>query len=144
MRDDPFGQLLELEGLLRAARMDVAAGEAQTWTGLGFRIGQAWLVAPREDVREVLPPPSTTRVPNAKPWLRGMANVRVATVDVSSFSAGYGAIRAILREPASLTIAGAPGKSRAHRATDMPRIMATARACCSWVASTAEATAFMR
>ncbi|MEQ1438660.1 chemotaxis protein CheW [Fontimonas sp. SYSU GA230001] len=86
MRGDPFGLLLELESLLRAARMDAAAGEAQTWTGLGFRIGPTWLVAPRDDVREVLPPPSTTRVPNARPWLRGMANVRgelLAIVDLA-------------------------------------------------------------
>jgi len=85
MRDDPFGQLLELEGRLRAARMDVAAGEAQTWTGLGFRIGQTWLVVPREDVREVIPPPPTTRVPNARDWMRGVANVRgelLAIVDL--------------------------------------------------------------
>lgn len=85
MRDDPFGQLLELEGLLRAARADAVAGETQTWTGLGFRVGQTWLVAPREDVREVLPPPATTRVPNARAWMRGMANVRgelLAVVDL--------------------------------------------------------------
>lgn len=85
LRDDPFGQLAELERLLRMARMDAVAGEAQTWTGLGFRLGQTWLVAPREDVREVIPPPATTRVPNAKAWMRGVANVRgelLAVVDL--------------------------------------------------------------
>ncbi|MES0874029.1 chemotaxis protein CheW [Sinimarinibacterium thermocellulolyticum] len=85
LRDDPFGQLAELERLLRASRRDAAAGAAQSWTGLGFRIGDTWLVAPREDVREVIPPPATTRVPNAKPWMRGVANVRgelLAVVDL--------------------------------------------------------------
>lgn len=87
LRNDPFGQLAELERLLRAARMDAAAGEAQSWTGLGFRIGTTWLVAPREDVREVIVPPATTRVPNAKAWMRGVANVRgelLAVVDLAN------------------------------------------------------------
>ncbi len=76
MRENPFGQLLLLEERLRAARLDVTAGQTQAWTGLGFRIGQTWLAAPREDVREVITPPRVTRVPNAQPWLAGVANVR--------------------------------------------------------------------
>ncbi len=87
LRGDPFGQLSGLERALRAARMDTVAGEAQTWTGLGFRIGETWLVAPREDVREVITPPATTRVPNAHTWMRGVSNVRgelFAIVDLAS------------------------------------------------------------
>ncbi|HEX4894754.1 MAG TPA: chemotaxis protein CheW [Solimonas sp.] len=88
MRDDPFGLLLQIEDRLRAARMDAVAGQAQTWTGLGFRIGGSWLVAPREDVREVIVPPRSTRVPNAQPWLSGLANVRgemLAIIDLPLF-----------------------------------------------------------
>lgn len=76
LRDDPFDLLLLLETRLRAARLDVTAGQAQTWVGLGFRIGTTWLVAPKDDVREVIVPPKVTRVPNARPWLNGVANVR--------------------------------------------------------------------
>ena len=76
LRADPFGLLLQLEERLRSARLDVVAGQAQSWVGLGFRVGELWLAAPREDVREVIPPPRTTRVPNAQPWLTGVANVR--------------------------------------------------------------------
>lgn len=76
LRADPFGLLLQLEDRLRSARLDAVAGEAQAWVGLGFRIGDTWLAAPREDVREVIPPPRATRVPNAQPWLTGVANVR--------------------------------------------------------------------
>lgn len=76
LRDDPFEQLLLLETRLRAARLDISAGQAQTWTGLGFRIGAAWLATPKDDVREVIVPPRTTRIPNAKPWMNGVANVR--------------------------------------------------------------------
>jgi twitching motility protein PilI len=76
LRDNPFEQLLLLETRLRASKLDIAAGTAQNWVGLGFRIGNAWLVAPKEDVREVIVPPKPTRVPNARPWMHGVANVR--------------------------------------------------------------------
>lgn len=85
LRDDPFEQLVQLESRLRAARLDVAAGQALTWIGLGFRINKLWMAAPREDVREVIPPPRTTRVPNGRTWLTGVANVRgelLAIVDL--------------------------------------------------------------
>lgn len=76
LRGDPFALLLALESRLQTARVDLAAGAAQFWTGLGFRLGDRWLVAPREDVREVIALPQLTRVPGARPWLLGVANVR--------------------------------------------------------------------
>lgn len=76
MEGDPFDLLISIEERLQASRADIAAGAAQSWVGLGFRLGDRWLVAPRDDVREVIPPPTLTRIPNAVPWLRGLANVR--------------------------------------------------------------------
>ena len=72
----PFDLLLALEQCLRSARTDVTTGESNAWTGLGFRLHGRWFVAPREDVREVTVPPRLTRIPGAKPWLLGVANVR--------------------------------------------------------------------
>lgn len=90
LRDDPFAILEAIEEQLAAARLDAAGpgGQAQSWTGLGFRLGAQWFVAPREDVREVIAPPRTTRVPNAQAWLTGLANVRgelLAIVDLPRF-----------------------------------------------------------
>jgi len=88
LRDDPFEQLLRLEARMRAARLDVAAGQAQTWGGLGFRINDVWLVAPRDEVREVIVPPRMTRVPNVRAWLLGVANVRgslLTIIDLRQF-----------------------------------------------------------
>jgi twitching motility protein PilI len=82
LRDAPFDLLAALERRLQVARVDLAAGAAQFWTGLGFRLGDRWLVAPREDVREVVVPPALTRVPGARPWLLGVANVRGALLPV--------------------------------------------------------------
>lgn len=76
LRNDPFELLAALEQRFQAARVDLAAGSAQFWTGLGFRLGDRWLVAPREDVREVITLPPLTRVPGGRPWLLGLANVR--------------------------------------------------------------------
>ena len=48
----------------------------ETWTGIGFRLGEADLVAPLSEVREMLPYPALTSVPGAKSWVKGIANVR--------------------------------------------------------------------
>jgi twitching motility protein PilI len=76
LRDTPFELLEKLEERLRAARIDYAAGQQEYWVGLGFRMGDEWLVAPREEVREVIVPPALTRVPRTRPWFSGVANVR--------------------------------------------------------------------
>ena len=55
LREDPFELLAEMERRLQTSRVDLAAGATQFWTGLGFRLGERWVVAPREDVREGQP-----------------------------------------------------------------------------------------
>lgn len=78
LRDRPFELLAALEQRLQKAKLDPSAGPGvvQLWTGLGFRLGLHWLVAPKDEVREVIAPPPMTRVPGARPWLLGVANVR--------------------------------------------------------------------
>lgn len=76
LRQSPFDLLLTLDQRLRAARLDVAVGSSQAWQGLAFRLGTRWMVSPKDDVREVIPPPRVTRVPNGRPWLMGVGNVR--------------------------------------------------------------------
>ena len=91
LAQQPFELLLELE---RRARAAIAAREgspvsADEWVGIGFRLGAERFVTGRADVREVLPvPEQVTRVPGAKPWLRGIANLRgqlLTVVDLKSF-----------------------------------------------------------
>lgn len=77
LRGQPYELLAALDARLQATAAAGAAGEAQdVWTGLGYRVGDRQMVTPRADVREVLTPPEYTRVPGAKPWLLGIANVR--------------------------------------------------------------------
>ncbi|MBI2382641.1 MAG: purine-binding chemotaxis protein CheW [Gammaproteobacteria bacterium] len=82
LRDDPFELLVRFEAQVRAAKLDIAAGQAQFWVGLGYRLGPDWLVSPRDEVREVITVPPLTRVPGARPWLLGLANVRGALLPV--------------------------------------------------------------
>jgi len=74
----PFELLREIERRASAAHAGTAGpGGAGEWVGVGFRIGDERFVASREQVREVLMLPETmTRVPGAKRWLLGIANLR--------------------------------------------------------------------
>ena len=60
----------------RAASLPSQDARLQSWSGIAFRLGAAWYVAPMAEVAEVLPPPRATRVPGVKPWVLGVANVR--------------------------------------------------------------------
>ena len=76
--ETPFELLQELERRSRIALAGKDSGELPTeWVGVGFRIGDEQFVASRDEVREVLMlPDSITRVPGAKRWILGVANLR--------------------------------------------------------------------
>jgi twitching motility protein PilI len=85
LRDRPFDLLVALDRRGRAG--SAAPGEEATadreWVGVAWRMaGETYLVA-REETREVLPFPSQlTRVPGARPWIKGLANVRGALLPI--------------------------------------------------------------
>jgi twitching motility protein PilI len=91
LREHPFELLRELERRSRVAMTGSPADDVSTeeWVGIGMRLGNERFVVAREEVREVLMLPSTlTRVPGAKRWARGLANVRghlLPIVDLRSF-----------------------------------------------------------
>jgi twitching motility protein PilI len=76
--DQPFELLKELERRSRAAIAGRGSGELPSeWVGIGFRIGDEQFVASRNEVREVLMLPNEiTRVPGARRWMLGVANLR--------------------------------------------------------------------
>ena len=79
LRDRPFELLAELERRGRAvsASANPEANAGREWVGVALRMaGDLYLVA-REETREVLGvPAASTRVPGAKSWIKGLANVR--------------------------------------------------------------------
>jgi twitching motility protein PilI len=63
-----------------------AASRDNTGSRLGFRVGDAnWLVS-LSDTEEVIPVPPIVKVPGAKRWFRGMANIRGNLFAVSDFA----------------------------------------------------------
>lgn len=90
---DPIAMLAEIE---RRARINAAGLPQQEdireqWSGIGFRLAEQWLLAPLADVTELLTLPPMTRVPGAKGWVLGIANVRgnlLPIMDLNGFLYG--------------------------------------------------------
>lgn len=97
LADRPFDLLAALEARLTAGgETQGRRARAAEWTGLAFDIADRHYLAPRADVREVLEPPTLTRVPGAKPWLLGVANVRgdlLPIVDLPRFLGREASVR---------------------------------------------------
>jgi len=53
-----------------------SGSHSQEWSGVTFRLGNSRLACNIEKIQEILPFPSATPVPGAKPWILGLANVR--------------------------------------------------------------------
>jgi twitching motility protein PilI len=94
LRDKPFELLRELERLARVALSGQGHDTAseREWVGVAFRLSAESFLVAREETREVLGFPAVlTRVPGAKPWIRGLANVRgqlLPVVDLRAFLGG--------------------------------------------------------
>jgi twitching motility protein PilI len=91
LRDRPFELLRALDLRARAAAQGQTESGASgpEWVGIAFRMGgEAFLLA-REETREVLGyPASVTRIPGARNWVRGLANVRgqlLPIIDLRAF-----------------------------------------------------------
>ena len=94
--------------MARAAAAGGSARESATedWVGIGFRLGTENFVASRSDIREVLPvPDQVTRVPGAKPWLRGITNVRGQLLTVVDLKAFLGSAPAMTNRHARMLMA---------------------------------------
>lgn len=79
LRDRPFELLKELEKRSRtgAAASAPEAAAGREWVGVACRMGGETFLIAREETREVLGYPAViTRIPGAKSWVKGLANVR--------------------------------------------------------------------
>jgi twitching motility protein PilI len=79
LRDRPFELLKELEKRSRSVSAGNApeAAAGNEWVGVAFRMGGETFLVAREETREVLGyPPVVTRIPGAKNWVKGLANIR--------------------------------------------------------------------
>jgi twitching motility protein PilI len=91
---DPVSLLREIEEACRDCNTTDPQQSAETfseWSGIAFRMGGNCLLAPLDEVVEILDMPKISRVPLAQPWVRGIANIRgnlLPIVDFSGFLSG--------------------------------------------------------
>jgi twitching motility protein PilI len=82
--NDPIALLRDIEqraqGDLSASASEQPSGDV--WRGIGFSVGERRLVTSMADINEVMHLPKLARVPGAKDWLMGIANLRGALLPV--------------------------------------------------------------
>ena len=77
-----FLQLVEKRSFESAGLSTREQDLSRFWTGVGFRVaGNDYLVNLKE-VAEILSIPQHTRVPGAKSWVRGLANIRGTLIPI--------------------------------------------------------------
>lgn len=89
----PFQRLLGIDQLCRRYSAGLPAQQevAQSWSGIGFRMGTLLFVSPMGEVTEVLHEPRYTLLPGVKNWVKGVANVRgrlLPIMDLCGFLGG--------------------------------------------------------
>lgn len=78
VKQTPFQLLFGMDQRYRknAAALPAQQEAQESWSGIGFRMGPHYYVAPMNEVAEVLHEPRFTLLPSVKGWVRGVANVR--------------------------------------------------------------------
>lgn len=78
--ENPFLWLQSIEQLAHRQAKGLPRQEQvvqKSWKGIAFRVGDARLLADLTDIREIIACPKVlAKVPGAKPWVRGIANIR--------------------------------------------------------------------
>jgi len=95
-----FQLLLEIDQRCRLLAADLPSQQARqdTWSGIGFRLGEHWYVAPMGEVGEVLHEPRHTLLPGVKPWVKGVANLRGRLLPVMDLCGFFGHELSALRK----------------------------------------------
>ena len=96
----PFQILLEIDQRCRvlAAGLPSQQAAVQSWSGIGFRMGERFFVAPMGEVGEVLHEPRYTLLPGVKGWVKGVANVRGRLLPIVDLSRFFGSTLTIPRK----------------------------------------------
>ncbi len=89
----PYEILNEIErrSLESGAELPKEEKHKAAWNGVAFVLDHNLLLAPLNDVQEVLDCPPLTMVPRTKVWLRGIANVRgrlLPVIDLNAYLGG--------------------------------------------------------
>jgi len=87
-----FELLLQIDQRCRLLAADLPSQPTRqdSWSGIGFRMGEAWYVAPMGEVSEVLHEPRFTQLPGVKSWVKGVANLRGRLLPVMDLCGFFG------------------------------------------------------
>lgn len=97
------GSLREYQ-LALSERLQSAGAGAHVASKLGLQVGEEGWLVDLQDAGELIPPPAISPVPLARPWFRGVANVRGNLYSVTDFSAFLGGEPAQAGEQARLLL----------------------------------------
>jgi len=89
--------LRDLESRIRRHALDLPSDMEikEEWSGIGFRLGKTKLVSRLGEVVEILTYPGFSKVPGAKDWVRGVANIRgnlLPILDLRGFLLGRSSV----------------------------------------------------
>lgn len=96
---------LDLRSRQRAAALPQQIEVKNTWDGIGFKLSDISLTVPMEQVTEILSSVTISRIPGAKEWVHGVANVRgnlLPILDLNGFL--FGKVNKINRNSRILVI----------------------------------------
>jgi len=89
---NPVAILREIEEFCRGSQAGLPrkVEVSNEWSGVAFKLGRNTLLAPMDDVIEILDFPALSIVPLTKPWVRGVANVRGSLLPIIDLNAYLG------------------------------------------------------
>jgi twitching motility protein PilI len=108
----PFQWLQDLEQRARQKGKGLPRQEKvqQIWRGIAFRLGDNLLVTPLNEIREVLHRPiALAKVPGAKAWIKGLANIRGLLLPVIDLQACLGGKPIIIESHTRLLVMNQAG-----------------------------------
>jgi twitching motility protein PilI len=84
--------LLQIDRRCRLLSADLPSQpfRQDSWSGIGFRLGEHWYVAPMGEVSEVLHELRCTQLPGVKPWVKGVANLRGRLLPIMDLCGFFG------------------------------------------------------
>lgn len=103
---NPFELLQELEAKSKksAKGLPQEVVRKALWSGIGFRIGDIYMIAPLDQVSEILYYPNLTMVPGTMPWVKGLANIRGSLLPVMDLQSYLGQPAIHLRQHSRIMV----------------------------------------
>lgn len=93
-KKEPFSLLVDIANtsLQQSLGLPAQKEASETWTGVAFMLGGQTMVAPMDEVAELMHVPGWTSMPGVQNWVKGVANVRgrlLPMIDIEAYFGGH-------------------------------------------------------